>query len=77
MKAYGVTHQDSGCCPGHDKFPAETYRSRRSKKAHTRDTRLAHRRARAWAKATLFNARRDALQQEGTAPGSSGRPGRQ
>lgn len=60
MKEHGITRKDRGCCPGHDKFPAEAYRSRCSKKAHTRDTRLAHQRARAWERAELFNARRDA-----------------
>ena len=43
MKPYGVKRGDRGCCPGHDLFPRETYSSRRSKKAHTRDTKLAHR----------------------------------
>ena len=47
MRAYGVRRQDRGCCPGHDKFPWDTYRSRRSKKAQTRDTKLAHQIARA------------------------------
>jgi hypothetical protein len=32
-----------GCCPGHDTFPSETYRSRRSKKARSRDKKLEHR----------------------------------
>lgn len=43
MKPYGIHPHDCGCCPGHDKFPSETYRNRRSKKAHTRDTKIAHR----------------------------------
>jgi hypothetical protein len=43
MKPYGVHRRDCGCCPGHDKFPRETYRNRRSKRAHTRDTKTAHR----------------------------------
>ena len=60
MKAYGITRKDRGCCPGHDKFPAEKYRGRVSRKAHTRDTRLAHQRARAWERAELFNVRRNA-----------------
>lgn len=42
MKAYGIKPKDRWCCPGHDKFPKETYRNRRSKKAHTRDTKIAH-----------------------------------
>lgn len=32
----------TGCCPGHDKWPAETYRSRRSKKARSRDKKKEH-----------------------------------
>lgn len=47
MKPYGVDTKDRGCCPGHDKFPAETYRSRRSKRAHAKASRIAHKRARA------------------------------
>lgn len=31
---------DCGCCPGHDKFPDNTYSSRRSKKARHRDRQL-------------------------------------
>ncbi len=34
------------CCPGHDKYPNETYRSRRSKKARTRDKKAEHQHAR-------------------------------
>ena len=26
MKPYGVKKQDTGCCPGHDKYPSEHYR---------------------------------------------------
>ena len=29
------------CCPGHDLFPSETYNSRRSKKARSRDKKLS------------------------------------
>ena len=47
MKAYGVDRKDQGCCPGHDKFPPDTYSSRRSKKAHKASKRIAHKRARA------------------------------
>jgi len=56
MKPYGVKRQDFSCCPGHDKFPRETYRNRRSKKAHARDAGIAHRIARARAKADLRKA---------------------
>ncbi|QDF03379.1 hypothetical protein [Myxococcus xanthus] len=59
MKAYGITRKDRDCCPGHGKFPVEKYRGRLSRKAHARGTRLAHRRARAWERAELFNERRD------------------
>jgi len=33
----------SDCCPGHDKWPNETYRNRRSKKARSRDKKKEHR----------------------------------
>lgn len=46
MKPYGVDRGDQGCCPGHDKFPRETYKNRRSKHAQTRDTKVAHRQER-------------------------------
>lgn len=36
----------SGCCPGHDQFPTETYGSRRSKRARSRDKAIEHRVAR-------------------------------
>lgn len=32
MKPYGVKRKDQGCCPGHDKFPYESYGSRVSMK---------------------------------------------
>lgn len=31
------------CCPGHDRFPKGTYRSRRSKRARARDKGKEHR----------------------------------
>ena len=34
------------CCPGHDVFPKETYNSRRSKKARSRDKKLSSKMAR-------------------------------
>jgi hypothetical protein len=43
MKPYGMKREDHGCCPGHDRFPRETYNSRRSKRAHSRDNKLMHR----------------------------------
>lgn len=36
----------SGCCPGHDDFPIETYSSNRSKRARSRDKKKEHRFAR-------------------------------
>ncbi len=53
MKAYGVRRKDFGCCPGHDKFPKETYKNRKSIRAQTRDTRIAHKAARARSKIEL------------------------
>lgn len=55
MKAYGVDRKDRGCCPGHDKFPSDSYNSRRSKKARARAARIAHKRARARAAAEIRN----------------------
>ena len=31
------------CCPGHDNFPNETYKSNRSKRARSRDIKIKHR----------------------------------
>lgn len=53
MKAYGVDRQDHGCCPGHDKFSAECYNSRRSERAHSKASKIAHQRARARSRAEL------------------------
>jgi hypothetical protein len=33
MIPFGVKRGDFGCCPGHDKFPWDTYKNKRSKKA--------------------------------------------
>ncbi len=54
MKAYGKRRQDEMCCPGHSKFPADKYNTRASLKAHTRDTRYAHKRARAENRQEVF-----------------------
>lgn len=43
MKPYGVSKKDRGCCPGHDRYPRETYSNKRSKRAKRRDTKIAHR----------------------------------
>jgi len=49
----GVDRRDRGCCPGHDKFPGDSYANRRSKKARARSKTVAHKRARARARAAL------------------------
>jgi hypothetical protein len=36
-------HNTTGCCPGHDNWPSETYRNRRSKRARARDKAIEHR----------------------------------
>lgn len=56
MKPYGVRNKDRGCCPGHDKFPSDSFRNRKSKKAQARDTQIAHRIARARIKTALHRA---------------------
>lgn len=40
-----ITHLKhvSGCCPGHDDFPCETYKNRRSKKRRAKDKAREHR----------------------------------
>lgn len=53
MRAYGVDRKDQGCCPGHDKFSAECYNSRRSEKAHSKASKISHGRARARFRADL------------------------
>ena len=46
MKPYGVKRKDKGCCPGHDKFPKDSYNNKRSKKAHAKAKKKAHKRGR-------------------------------
>ena len=50
MKPFGVKREDRGCCPGHDKFPADRYGNRRSQRARARDVQQAHGIGRARAK---------------------------
>jgi len=54
MRPYGIDRQDRGCCPGHDKFPDETYSNNRSKRAKRRATKIAHSRERARTRELLF-----------------------
>lgn len=49
MRKQGIKRKDFGCCPGHDKFPNETYGTRLSKKLKRRTDQLANMRARRWA----------------------------
>jgi hypothetical protein len=56
MKAYGVKPRDRGCCPGHDKYPADSSRNRRSKRARAKSRRLSHKAARARERAMVFAA---------------------
>jgi hypothetical protein len=53
MRAYGVHRHDCGCCPGHDKFSPDSYNSARSRRAHSRARRTAHKIARARAKVQI------------------------
>lgn len=62
MKKQGIKLKDSGCCPGHDKFPRETYGSRASKKAKRKTDQLANQRARAWGKIELMKALDEAVE---------------
>lgn len=43
------------CCPGHDKWPDETYKNRRSKKARKRDKAKEHRLVRRILNRQVFN----------------------
>lgn len=47
MRPLGVDRKDRGCCPGHDKYPADRYGSARSRRARARGVRLSHKRDRA------------------------------
>lgn len=45
----------SGCCPGHDKYPGDTYKSNRSKRARARDKKIEHQHARSILKRNTKN----------------------
>jgi hypothetical protein len=49
-------HSACWCCPGHDKFPTETYRNRRSKHARARDRQIENQLVRTIQKRTLKHA---------------------
>jgi hypothetical protein len=42
-----------GCCPGHDDYPNESYKNRRSKHARSRDKKIEHQHARSIASQQL------------------------
>jgi hypothetical protein len=44
-----------GCCPGHDRYPDEVYRSNRSKKARSKGKKIEHRYVRRVKKQLLRN----------------------
>lgn len=50
MKKRGIKRKDFGCCPGHDKFPRESYKNRVSQRLKRRTDQLANKRARQWDK---------------------------
>ena len=50
MRKRGIKRKDNGCCPGHDKYPWETYGTRSSKLNKKRTDILANKRARTWDK---------------------------
>jgi len=52
MKAYGVKRKDAGCCPGHDKYPQDSYGCTRRTARHAR-LRSARHSARAAARREL------------------------
>lgn len=41
-----VLRHVTGCCPGHDKYPGDTYSSNRSKRARSRSKKNEHQHAR-------------------------------
>jgi hypothetical protein len=54
----------SKCCPGHDVFPADTYRNRRSKAARSRDIKIEHRLARHIMNANIRDENGDWVEQD-------------
>jgi hypothetical protein len=45
---------DCWCCPGHDKFPDQTYKNNRSKRARSRDIKKEHKIVRTLFKRNLY-----------------------
>jgi hypothetical protein len=50
-----------GCCPGHDQYPAETYNTRTSLHARSRDKKKEHQHARALAKRETSQAEEEII----------------
>lgn len=48
-----LTRDVTDCCPGHDQYPNETYRGKRSKHARSRDKKIEHQHARSILKQIL------------------------
>jgi hypothetical protein len=48
-----IRRGDCGCCPGHDTFPNDSYKSRRSKKARSNGIKVEHRFVRRYLKQKL------------------------
>lgn len=46
----------SGCCPGHDMYPNDTYRNNRSKKARAKGKTVEHKRVRTGVKKEVEKA---------------------
>lgn len=53
MQQEGKHSMDCWCCPGHDKFPNDTYKNNRSKRARSRDKKAEHQLARTIAKRAM------------------------
>ncbi len=49
------------CCPGHDKYPGDTYSNRRSKKARSRGKKAEHQYARTIAKQGVLDELREII----------------
>ena len=64
MRAYGVKRKDFGCCPGHDKFPKDSYNNRKSKKARGRDKKYSHKVARADEKRIVYDNYEEMIEDE-------------
>ena len=64
MKLDGIKRKEVGCCPGHDKFPTDTYRNRRSVHARAKGIQLTHQTQRARSKAALVIEMKELIREE-------------